>query len=131
MKNYKIENNLVGDEKWPNIPFVAVKGISKERSASGIDDVVERENVIQSWKNIAVMKATSDKPTKFYIGFLKGDLCQYLKHEFTTDMEFGMRISPEDTNFIAFPLNFEDKIQLELIDQTTENDPKYQDLILI
>jgi hypothetical protein len=131
MRNYKIERNLGGDEYWPDISFISVKGVLEQKSASKINDSFEREKIIQTWDNVAVMKATSDKPTKFLIAFLKDNKSRYFKQEFTTDMEFGMRIGPEDVNFMALPLNLEDKINLELIEITTEADPKYPDLILI
>ena len=131
MINFKLEQNLTGDENWPNISFVHIKGISGQDSVLEIKDSSEREKIIQTWNNIAVMKATSDKPTKFYIGFLKSNRSQYLKHEFTTDMEFGMRVGPEDVNFLVLPVNSEDKVNLELIEQAAETDPKYPDLILI
>ncbi|MFA6048189.1 MAG: hypothetical protein WC737_05280 [Parcubacteria group bacterium] len=131
MRNYKMEKKLVGDENWPNISFVSVKGVPGQESASEIKESSEREKVIQAWNNIAVMKATSEKPTKFFIGFLKGNNSQYLKHEFTTDLEFGMRVGPEDVNFIVLPVSFEDKVNLELTELTTEADPKYPDLLLV
>lgn len=131
MKNYKIEYNIGGDENWPDIARVLVKGIAGQNSASEIEDNSEREEVIQSWKNVAVMKATSDKPMNFYIGFLKDKKCQYLKHEFTTNLYFGMRVGPEDVNFFVLPTNFQDRISLELVEITTEDDPKYSELVLI
>lgn len=131
MRNFKLEKNLTGDSYWPNISFVSVKGISGQESAAGIEDSSEREKIIQTWNNIAVMKATSEKPTEFFLGFFKDKKCQYLKHEFTTDMEFGMRIGSEDVNFFVFPKDLNTPIKLEIIEQTKENDPKYSDLILI
>lgn len=126
-----MEKGLSGDEKWPNISFVSIRGIPNQKSVSEIKDDSEQEPIIQTWNNIAVMKATSEKPIKFYIGFLKNNRSQYLKHEFTTDMEFGMRAGPEDVNFLVLPVNLEDKINLELIELTIETDPKYPDLILV
>lgn len=131
MRNYKMEKNLSGDEYWLDISFVSIKGVPGQQSVSEIKDSSEREPIIQTWNNIAVMKAMSEKPTKFYVGFLKSKRNQYLKHEFITDLEFGMRIGPEDVNFFVLPLNLKDKINLELIKLTTENDPEYPDLILI
>ena len=131
MKNFKLEKNLTGDENWPSISFVSVKGIPGQNSVSEIEDSSEREKIIQTWNNIAVLKATSEQPTEFFLGFLKANRCQYLKHEFTTDMEFGMRIGPEDVNFFVFPKDLNSLIKLEFVEQTTEDNPKYPDLILI
>lgn len=131
MINYKIEKNLGEDEYWPDISFVLVRGVPEQESVSKINDSSEREKIIQTWNNVAVMKATSDKPTKFFVGFLKDKKCRYFKHEFTTDMKFGMRVGPEDVNFFVLPVDFEDKVKLEFVEKTTESNSKYADLILI
>jgi len=131
MRNYKVEKNLVGSENWLNTSFVSVKGVPDQKSVSETKEGSEREEVIQSWNNIAVMRVTSENPTKFFIGFFNNKTSQYLKHELTTDLEFGMRIGPDDINFMVLPVNAGDKVSLELIEQTTEADPKYTDLILI
>jgi hypothetical protein len=131
MRNYKIEMNLGGASNWPNISFVAVRGVAGKESVSSIKDSDEREKIIQTWNNIAVMKATSEKPTKFFVGFFKEKRFQYFKHAFATNFEFGMRVGPEDVKFFVLPVNLEDKIKLELLDQTAEDDPKYTDLTLI
>ena len=89
------------------------------------------EAVVQSWEKVVVLHAMAPKPTKFHFGFSTKNSVQYLKHEFETDLKFAVRLGPSDINFIALPKNIEDKILLEVVEITTENDNKYKDLILI
>ena len=127
MKNYKLEKKLVGNDKWPRIGMIFVNGIQEEKILESKDD----EKTIQSWKNIAVMRAKSIDPVKFYIGFCKKDDMAYLDHEFETNLTFAMRIGPEDINFFVVPKIWTDKVELELIDITIESDEKYKHIILI
>ncbi|EKE18474.1 MAG: hypothetical protein ACD_9C00323G0001 [uncultured bacterium] len=76
------------------------------------------------------------KPTKFCIGFTDKFVTKYLKHEFETrppagGLKFAMRVGPKNFQILALPKNIEDKILLEAVEYTTENDEKYKDLILI
>ena len=127
MRNYKLEKKLTGDDKWPRVASIFVEGIEEETQLKSRDD----EQTIQSWKNVAVMKAKSSAPVKFYIGFCKSNEIVYLDYEFETNLTFAMRIGPEDVNFFVLPKNLKNKVSLELVDITTENDEKHKDTILI
>ncbi len=127
MINYKMKNNLGGNKHWPRFSTIFVEGISGEKKLESSDD----EKTIQSWKNIAIMKATSRVSTKFQIGFYNIKEIVYLKHEFETNLIFAMRIGPEDINFFVMPKDLNENINLELIEITTENNLKYSDVILI
>ncbi|EKE18873.1 MAG: hypothetical protein ACD_9C00208G0005 [uncultured bacterium] len=131
MINFKLENNLIGDENWPEISSVYVAGNKKAMPLNPEKDEEYNEAVIQSWDKIVVLHAMSSKPTKFYIGFTDKFVTKYLKHEFLTDVKFAMRVGPKNFQILALPKNIEDKILLEVVEYTTENDAKYKDLILI
>ena len=89
------------------------------------------EAVIQSWENVAVLRALAPRPTKFFLGFAIENSVQYLKHEFETDLKFAVRLGPIDTNFFVLPRHMEDKILLEVVEITKVDDDKYKDLLLI
>ena len=89
------------------------------------------EAVIGSWEKVVVLHAMAPKPTKFFVGFTDKFVTKYVKHEFVTDLKFGMRVGPKNFQIIALPKNIEDKIILEVVEYTTESDEKYKDLILI
>ncbi len=131
MINYKIKNSLTGEESWPGVSSVFVKGISGQTEVADKKLEEKNEKVIQSWKNIAVMRATGEKETEFYIGFYNMEIMQYLHYEFRTNLDFAMRIGPGDVRFFILPKNLDKKIDLELIEITSEDDKKYKDLVLI
>ncbi|KKQ44487.1 MAG: hypothetical protein US63_C0026G0006 [Candidatus Moranbacteria bacterium GW2011_GWC2_37_8] len=131
MKNFKLENNLIGDKNWPEIASVYVAGNKKAMPINPEKDEEYNEAVIQSWDKIVVLHAMAPKPTKFHIGFTDKFVTKYLKYDFVTDLKFAMRVGPKNFQIIALPKNMEDKIMLEVVEYTTENDEKYKDLILI
>lgn len=131
MKNFKLENNLIGAENWPEIASVYVAGNKKAMPLNSEKDEEYNEAVIQSWDKIVVLHAMAPKPIKFSIGFTDKFVTKYLKHEFETDLKFAMRIGPKNFQILVLPKNIEDKILLEVVEYTTENDEKYEDLILI
>lgn len=131
MINYKLKYNLVGDQNWPSVPSVFLEGINTEKNVTLETPEDQKEEIIQKWKNIAVLNITSPAKTKFYIGFSNMGAIQYLKHEFETDILIGMRIGNDDVRIMALPLNLDDQINIELVEITSENDEKYKDLTLI
>lgn len=131
MINYKVKHNLTGSENWPNFSTVFVEGNPEAQDVSSAESSEEKERIIQSWDNIAVLKATAEKPTDFYFGFYNQAVISYLKHEFTTDLEFGVRIGSEDINFFVIPKEWGSPMELELVEKTKEDDPKYEDLIVV
>ncbi len=131
MKNFKLEHNLVGAENWPEIASVYVAGNKKAMALNPEKDEEYNEAVIQSWDKIVVLHAMAPKPTKFHIGFTDKFVTKYSKHDFETDLKFAMRVGPKNFQILALPKNIEDKILLEAVEYTTENDERYKDLILI
>ena len=73
MINYKIDNGLQEWSKWQEISFVNLKGdptAQKFQLPNTIENADENEEVIQSWKKIAVLSASSDlNSVPFYIGY--------------------------------------------------------------
>ena len=131
MINYKLEHNLTGGKNWPRISTVFIKGIPSEPDISSEKSEEENEKIIQSWKNVAVIRATSENPTEIYLGYYNHDSIVYLKHEFTTNLDYAMRIGTGDVNLFVFPKDLETEIKVEMIEQTTEDDPKYSNLMVI
>ena len=131
MINYKQKHNLIDVKNWPNLPTVFVKGVSDEPTVSSDNNDEENEKIIQSWKNVAVLRATSEQPTTFHFGFYNQAHIGYLRHDLKTNLDFGVKIGPGDVNFFIFPIDLQTPIKLEMIKQTAKNDSKYTDLILI
>lgn len=134
MKNYKMENNLVGKENWPEWPTVFVEGDSSARELPQKGTEEEREEVVQTWSKVAILRAESEEegqPVKFRVGFYNQAVISYLDHELETDLDFGMRIGEGDVNFFVFPVDLKSKINLKLIEKTMEDDPKYPDLPIL
>ena len=131
MRNYKVEKKLFGSKNWKRIAMVFVNGIPSAPPLLPNATEEENEEIIQSWNNILVMKATSDRPAEFYLGFYNKNVIEYLKHKFETNLYFGMRIGPEDVNFFVFFKDLVSIIELEVIEQTTIDNSKYSNLLLI
>ncbi len=131
MRNFKLENNLIGKVNWPEIASVYVAGNKKAMPLNPEKDEEYNEVVIQSWDRIVVLHAMSPKPTKFHIGFTDKMVTKYLKYDFVTDLKFAMRVGPRNFQILALPKNIEDTLLLEVVEITTIDDKKYEDLILI
>lgn len=131
MVKYKIEKNLVGSEFWPKLPSILIEGVSGEQAISPKMTEEEKEAITRTWPNVVVMRAVCDQPAAFYLGFFNLEIISYLKHELKTDIKFAMRVGPDPVRFFVLPLDLTKKIHLEKIDITTEDDPKYSDVILI
>lgn len=131
MRNFKLEHNLIGDEKWTEFASAYVAGNKKALPLNPGKDEDYNEAVIESWEKIVVLHAMAPKQTKFHIGFTDKFTTKFLKHDFVTDLKFGMRVGPKNFQVLALPKNIEDKILLEVIEVTTINDEKYESLILL
>ena len=134
MINYKMEHGLQDWSNWHEISSVHIDGDPNAQKfilENTAKNAFENEKVIQSWKKAAVLKATSQEPTSFYIGFYDMKMNLFLKHELKTDLTFAMRIGPYPFRYYAIPTNLETQIKLELLEISTEDDPKYKDLILL
>lgn len=131
MINITKEQNLLSEEKWPEIPSVFVKGVPSEPDVDPDTPHEDKVRISQSWQNIAVIRATSDQPTIFYVGFYNMNIAKFVDYEMTTNWEFGMRIGGGDVKFFAIPKDLSKRIKLELVELTREDDPKYKDLPLI
>lgn len=128
MINYKIKYNLIGEQNWPEIPSILLEGIKKEPNITLETPKDSQEPIIQSWKNIAVIKVSAENQTKFYIGFSNMGTIRYLKHPFETNLDFGMRVGNDAVRIIVVPLDLETILKIELVEITEETDPKYSDL---
>ena len=131
MINFKVENNLIGSEKWPTISSVFLTGDKKAMHLDHAKSEEYNEAVIQSLEKVVVLHAMAPKPTKFFFGFAIKNSVQYLKNEFETDLKFAVRLGPIDVNFLVLPKDLEDKILLEVVEITNVDDEKYKDLILL
>ncbi len=133
MQNFK--KGLTSDEVWSFWEEPAVVTIKGDPAAAkvhpDINDKEAQEKIIQSWNKIVVLRATSDKPVKFWAGFYDMGLMLYLKHDFETGSLFAMRNGPYDLKIFALSKDLVSKIKLEIVEFTTENDPKYKDVLLI
>lgn len=131
MINFTKDKNLLNEDKWPKVASVFVKGIPAEKDYNSGNSEEEKIEISQSWKNVAVLRATSDKQLEFYVGYSNMDNIIYLEYEFTSNLDFGMRIGGNDARFFVFPKDLSQKIKLKLVELTTEDNPVYADLILI
>ncbi len=135
MINYKLENNLQDWSAWHEVKMIEVKG-DPEAQPFTLPDTVENadanEKVIQSWKKIAVFRATSQESAiAFKIGFIKDGLNLFINQDFETNLDYGMRVGPTDTIYYVLPSDLKSDIELKLVEITEENDEKYQDLIIL
>jgi len=129
MKNIKIEKNLVGDAWWRGAAMIEIKGDPSAAAFPSNVSAEEKEKIIQSWKTVAVFKITKNIP--FYIGFQSDNYIGFLKSLIETeDGKFGMRIGRDNVKFFAFDPKFENDLQLELSEITTEDNPSYLNLPL-
>ncbi len=131
MREYILENKLGTPQYWPYIPTATLKGVENESDFGLQDSEDKRGEAVRSMHNIAVLRATSKTSVKFYVGFFKEDFSQFLKHELTTDLDFGMRVGSKNVTFFVLPVDWESEIKLELVEKTTEDSPKYKELILL
>src|SRR3990172_637726 len=129
MKDMKKEKNLIDKKHWPKIPIVKVEGIKgAKKLASGLS-MEEGKKIVVSWKDIAVLKVFPK--TSFYLGFIVGTHCQFLKYDTETENGmFGMRIGDEDVFFFVLQKNLVTEMKLELVEMTKLDNPKYKDLPL-
>ena len=129
MKDMKKDKNLIGPENWPKIPIVEIKGVKEAKKLDSKMSMEEGEKVLKSWEDIAVLKASPDIP--FYVGFIAGNHSQFLKYDTeTAGGMFGMRVGPEDVKFFILPKDLKTEMNLELVEMTAIDNPKYQDLPL-
>ena len=131
MRNFKLENNLVGEVNWPKFASVFLSGNRKALHLDVLKSQEYNDAVVESWEKVAVLRVLAPEKTKFHLGFATKKSVQYSNPEFETDLKFAVRLGPSDINFFVFPENIKDKILLEVVEITTDKDEKYKDLILI
>ena len=134
MINYKIEHGLQSWDNWHEISSVHIDGDPNAQKfvlENTEENAEKNEKIIQSWKNVAVLKATSQELATFNIGFYDMKMNLLLKHELKTNLTFAMRIGPYPLRFYALPINLKNEVKLELLEITTEDDPKYEAVILL
>jgi hypothetical protein len=130
MRNIKIEKSFVGHDYWPGVAFLDVKGKPEAKDFPKDGTEEEMEKVIQSWKDIAVLKVSPKIQFKF--GYVQGNAFHYLKEtiEVNDDGKFAVRVGDNDIRFFVLPSSLDCDLKLELVEQTKENDKKYKDLPL-
>jgi hypothetical protein len=87
----------------------------------------EREEIVQSWKTVAVLKVSPI--TNFRLGFMVDDKVQFLKYPIhTLNGMFGVRIGARPVKFLVFPEDLATAMSLEHIETTKDENPKYSEL---
>lgn len=127
MKLRKIEHKLEGDKYWPKLPIVHVQGSSSAQEIPQGASQPEAEEVIRSWQQAAVLRVTP-ADSKALIGFwIDAGHCQYLNEpvETTEAGLFAMRIGKDDVDFFIVPQDHQTNYQLELVEVTSIDNPKY------
>ncbi len=130
MKNIKIEKNLVGEEWWKDFPAVFIEGDARAAELPKDLSQAEKEAIIQSWKTVAILKA-SPSNIPFHVGFAVEGLVQFLKFPLeTAEGMFGMRVGGGNVTFFVFPADLSASMKLELIEVTEEDDSRYENIPL-
>lgn len=130
MKNIKLEKALFGTDWWKGAKILSVPGDPTAESVPDNLSKEEQEKIIQGWKKIAVIQAEPSS-TAFRIFYIYDGNVIFLKYPIETlNGKFGMRIGKEDAQFFAVDSNFQEPIQLTLIEVVSEDDPKYSELPL-
>ena len=130
MRNIKTERNLTGKNFWPRISYVDVQGVDSAKQRDRSVSESAQEEVIQSWLNIAVLKASPR--TDFKFGYIQGNSFEFLCETIETDPEgqFGVRVGDKDTRFFILPTDLSSTFSLELVKITDETDPDFTNLPL-
>jgi hypothetical protein len=130
MKNLKIAKGFVGHEFWPGVAFVDVEGRPSAEKFPRDETEQQMENVIQSWNEIVILRASPTVPFKF--GYTQGNAFHYLKEIIEVDSEgrFGVRIGDGKVRFFVLPTTLDQDMKLEIVEITKETDPKYPELPL-
>ncbi len=132
MKLRKIELKLEGDQFWPRLPIVHVRGSEGAGAIPRDASDVEAEDVIKSWHEAAILRVTP-ADGRALIGFWKdAEHCQYLNVpvETTEDGLFAMRLGPTSTDFFIVPEDHKTNYMLELVEICSVDDPKYGEVAL-
>ncbi|MEK7447788.1 MAG: hypothetical protein AAB632_03310 [Patescibacteria group bacterium] len=129
MRDMKKDKNLINKKHWPKIPIVKIKSIEGAKKLTSGLSMEEGEKIVVSWKDIAVLKVSPKTP--FYLGFMVGSHCQFLKYDTETENGmFGMRIGGENVSFFVLPKDLETEMRLELVEMVKIDHPKYKNLSL-
>lgn len=129
MRNFKLERGLAAKSHWPHLGTVTIAGDDSAKVLPpGLSDE-EKEEIVQSWQKVAVLKVTTDILVRLM--FAIGDHAEFLRDPIITrDGLFGVHVGPQETRFIVFPDDGDSQTRLELIRVTTQVDPDYPDLPL-
>lgn len=132
MKLRKIELKLEGDVHWPKLPIVHVDGLSSAKEIPQGASQPEAEEVIRSWQQAAVLRVTPADGRALAGFWLDADRCQYLNQpvETTADGLFAMRVGKENVDFFIIPQDHQTNYQLELVEVTGIDNPKYDNVPL-
>ncbi len=127
MRNIKLEEGFIGADNWPTIGLAKVlpDANATHLPADATDE--EKEQIMQSWTKVAVLKI--HPITNFRVGYIIDDKAQFLKYPIhTLNGMFGMRVGARPIKFFVVAEDLNTSMQLEYIETTSEEDPKYSEL---
>src|SRR3989344_5335320 len=113
---HESESVSIDAKRWSSIATVFVRGVAGQKERVAQNSQKENGRIVASWKNVAVLRATSDHPVMFFAGYYNTEGISFLRYELTSNLDFGMRIGPGDVNFFVFPKDLTSPLQLELIE---------------
>lgn len=129
MINFKIKQNLDGDEHWPGLAWVLVKGDKSEKPFPAGASQVMAEEIVQSWQQIAVLEVTPD--IDVYFGFMTDGPAYFLNVPVQRkNGRFGVHLGDGDVRFFVIPKDLKARPELKLVDVVSVSDPAYADLPL-
>ncbi|MDP4038586.1 MAG: hypothetical protein Q8P54_01285 [bacterium] len=129
MRDVKSEQNLAGDEHWPFIPVVTIKGDELAKAIPEGANQTQGEKVVQSWQKVAVLEVNPD--IEVYFGFIAGRHMQFLNVAVRKKQgQFGVRVGDGKVSFFVIPKDLQSRPSLKLITVTTTQDKAYADLPL-
>jgi hypothetical protein len=129
MKNIKIEQSLSGPEHWSGLGTITVPGDPRAQQLPPNLPFEKKEEIIQSWNTVAVSRLRADGPVR--LGFIADGHAEFLVDPIgDEDGLFGVHIGPKETTFVVWPEDNQSPTQLELVETTTADDPKYPTLPL-
>ncbi len=127
MKNVKLEEQLVGPAHWSKFGIVTVPGDPQAQELRPDIEQPAKEDVIQSWQMVAVLRVTTSVPIR--LGFIAGNHAEFLIDPvMRLDGLIGVHVGPKETTFAVWPEDNSSETNLELVEVTTLDDARYPDL---
>ena len=128
MIDVKTRDNIADDSNWPFIGSAMVKADSPGSMPIPEDaSQVQGEEVVQSWRKVAVLKVVPDVDA--YFGFQAGSHMQFLNVPVKKkDGLFGARIGDGDVRFFVIPKDLKSRLSLEHVSTVDIDDEGYSEL---